>query len=107
MLATHLNCFIYLALEFQVLIADGGTISFLGKFHSIKIYMGDYHLDSPMYAISMGATNIILGVQWLTTLGTIEMNFQELFMRFQSEGNTIELRGLKEKSPLIVSSHQM
>jgi hypothetical protein len=28
-------------------------------------------------------------------------------MRFQSEGKIIELRGLKEKSPHIVSSHQM
>ena len=44
--------------------------------------MGDYQLDTPMYAISMGAADIVLGVQWFTTLGIIEMNFQELFMRF-------------------------
>jgi hypothetical protein len=79
-LATCLNCFIYPAPEFQVLIADGGTVSCSGKCHSIKLSMGDYQLDTPMYAISMGAADIVLGVQWLTTLGTIEMNFQELFM---------------------------
>jgi hypothetical protein len=106
-LATRLNCFIYPAPGFQVLIADGGTISCSGKCHSIKISMGDYQLDTPMYVISMGVADIILGVQWLTTLGTIKMNFQDLFMRFQSEGKTIELRGLKEKSPHIVSSHQL
>ena len=43
-LATRLNCFIYPAPEFQVLIADGGTISCLGNFHSIKLSMGDYQL---------------------------------------------------------------
>ena len=106
-LATRLNCFIYPAPEFQVLIADGGTVSCSGKCHSIKLSMGDYQLDTPMYAISMGAADIVLGVQWLTTLGTIEMNFQELFMRFQSQGKVVELRGLKAKFPQLVSSHQM
>ena len=98
-LVTLLNCFIYLTPEFQVLIADGGIVSCSGKCHSIKLSIGDYQLDTPMYAISMGATNIVLEVQWFTTLGTIEMNFQELFMRFQSQGKVVELRGLKEKSP--------
>ena len=69
--------------------------------------MGDYQLDTPMYVISMGVVDIVLGVQWLTTLGTIEMNFQELFMQFQSQRKVVELRGLKEKSPQMVSSHQM
>ena len=106
-LATLLNCFIYLALEFQVLIADGGTVSCSGKCHSIKLSMADYQLDTPMYVISMGAIDIVLGVQWLTTLGTIEMNFQEIFMRFPSQGKVVELRGLKEKFPHMVSSYQM
>ena len=74
-LATLLNCFIYPTTKFQVLIANGGIVSCLGKCHSIKLSMGDYQLDIPMYVISMGGADIVLGVQWLTTLGTIEMNF--------------------------------
>jgi len=74
-LTTHLNYFIYPALEFQVLIANGGTISCSRKLHSIKLSLRDYHLDCSMLSISMGTTNIVLGVQWLTTLGMIEMNF--------------------------------
>ena len=58
-LATLLNCFIYPTPEFQVLIIDGGTVSCSGKCHSIKLSMGDYQLDTPMYAISMGATDIV------------------------------------------------
>ncbi|KAH9288479.1 hypothetical protein KI387_032596, partial [Taxus chinensis] len=50
---------------------------------------------------------IVLGVQWLTTLGTIEMNFQELFMRFHLDGRKIQLNGMVAKSPQIISSHQM
>ena len=47
--------------------------------------MGDYQLDTPMYAISMGAADIVLEVQWLTTLGIVKMKFQELFMRFNQK----------------------
>ena len=75
-LATLINYFIYPAPEFRVLIVDGGTVNCLGKCHSIKLFMGDYELDTPMYAISMGEADIILGVQWLTIMGTIEINFQ-------------------------------
>lgn len=70
-LVTCLNCFIYPVPIFQALIADGGTVSCSKKCHSIKLAMGDYHLDYAMHAISMGATYIVLGIQWLTTLGTI------------------------------------
>ena len=69
--------------------------------------MGDYQLDTPMYVNSMGVADIVLGVQWLTTLGKIEMNLHEVFIQFQSQGKVVELRGLKAKSPQRVSSHQM
>ena len=81
------------------MIVDSGIVKCTGKCHSIKICMGDYMLDSPMFAISIGGADIVLGVQWLTTLGTIEMNFQELFMRFHSNGRTIKLNGMVVKSP--------
>jgi hypothetical protein len=41
-LAKALNCFIYPTLEFQVMIANGETINFSGKFHKINITMGEY-----------------------------------------------------------------
>jgi hypothetical protein len=39
-LAKVLICFIYPTLEFQVMIADGGTINCLEKFHKINLTMG-------------------------------------------------------------------
>ena len=34
-LAKVLNCFVYPTLEFQVMIADGGTINYLGNCHKL------------------------------------------------------------------------
>jgi hypothetical protein len=41
-LAKEINFFVFLASKFQVMIADGGTINFCGKCHSIKLNMGEY-----------------------------------------------------------------
>jgi hypothetical protein len=57
-----LNCFVFLAPKFQVMIEDGATINYSGKFHSIKFNMGEYLLDSPMISIQMGGSDVVLGV---------------------------------------------
>ena len=64
-LAKVLNCFIYLALEFQVMIVGGGTINCSGKCHNIILAIEECVLNSPMIAILMGGANVALGVQWL------------------------------------------
>jgi len=68
------------------MIANGGTINFSGRCHNIKLSMGEYVLTSPMLSIPMGGADVVLGVQWLQSLGTIAFNFQELFIRFSTEG---------------------
>jgi hypothetical protein len=52
-------------------IADGGTINCSRKCHSNKLNMWEYLLDSPMIAIEMGDANVVIGVQWLQSLGTV------------------------------------
>eukprot|EP00253_Pinus_taeda_P023505 PITA_23505 len=94
--AKELNCFLYLAPECQVMVANGGTINFSRKCHNIKLSMGEYVLNSPMLSIPMGAADVVLGVQWLQSLGTIAFNFQELFMKFSMEGKEVVLRDVSK-----------
>ena len=39
-----------------------------------------------MIATQKGGANVVLGVQWLQSLGTLDFDFQELFMKFSLEG---------------------
>ena len=64
-LAKVLNCFVYPTPEFQVMIADGGTVNCSRKCHNIKLSMGEYVLNSPMISIPMGGVDVVLGVQSL------------------------------------------
>jgi len=44
------------------MVASGGTINCSGKFHNIKLAMGEYVLNSPMVFIPMGCVDVVLGV---------------------------------------------
>jgi hypothetical protein len=39
-----------------------------------------------MISIPMGGADVVLGIQWLQSLGTTTFHFQELFMKFSLEG---------------------
>ena len=64
-----------------MIVVNGGNINFSRKFHNIKITMGGYVLNSPMLSIPMGGVDVVLGVQWLQSLGMVAFNFQELFLK--------------------------
>jgi hypothetical protein len=69
--------------------------------------MGDYVMNSPMISIPMGGVDVLLGIQWLQSLGIVDFNFQELFMKFSLEGKEIELRGITGKPSKVISSNGM
>jgi hypothetical protein len=69
--------------------------------------MGEYVMNSPMIAIPMGGVDVVLGIQWLQSLGTMAFNFQELFMKFSLEGKEIELRGITGKPGKVIISNGM
>jgi hypothetical protein len=89
------------------MIAYGGAIKCYRKCHSIKLNMGEYLLDSPMISNKMGGGDVVLGIQWLQSLGIMALNFQDLFMRFSSEGEEIELRGIQGKPYKVISSNNV
>jgi hypothetical protein len=89
------------------MIADGGTINCSRKCNKINITMGEYVMNSPMIVIPMGGADVILEIQWLQSLGTMDFNFQELFMKFSLEGKEIELKGITRKLSKVISSNGM
>jgi hypothetical protein len=106
-LSKALNCFIYPMPYFQLMIANGGTIIFSRKFDKINLTMGEYVMNSPMISIPMGGFDVILGVQCLQPLGTMDFNFQEIFMKFSLEGKEIELRGIIGKPSKVIRFNGM
>jgi hypothetical protein len=44
--------------------------------NKINLTMGEYVMSSPMIAISTGVADVVLGIQWLQSLGIMAFNFQ-------------------------------
>ena len=105
--AKELNCSLYPAPECQVMVSNGGTINFSGKFHNIKLTMCEFVLNSPIFSIPMGDVDFVLGFQWLQYLAIIEFNFQEIFLNFFWEGKEVELQGIARKPGKIICSNTM
>ena len=60
-----------------------------------------------MISIPMGGADVVLGVQWLQSLGTVAFNFQKKIMKFSWEGKEYELNGITGKPSKVISSNGM
>ena len=60
-----------------------------------------------MFALTLGRYDVVLGTQWLRTLGPILWDFVELWMQFSPDGHNHTLKGLQPGSLNIISSHRM
>jgi hypothetical protein len=78
-----------------------------GHCENVRLQIGDYHLKCHMFAIDMGGCDIVLGADWLRTLGPILMDFKYLTMQFDQEGHQYKFQGIIVGSPEIISSHRM
>jgi hypothetical protein len=89
------------------MIANGGSIKCGGCCENVHLQIGDYQLKSHMFAIEMGGCDIVLGADWLRTLGPILMDFQKSTMQFDQGGHKYKFQGITAGSPEIISSHRM
>jgi hypothetical protein len=76
------HCYIHVVNNFQIMIANGGSMKCGECCENVRLQIGDYHMKSHMFAIDMGDCDIVLGVDWLRTLGPILMDFKEVTMQF-------------------------
>jgi hypothetical protein len=54
------NCYIRAINNFQIMIANGGSMKFGGHCENLRLQIGDYHLKSHMFAIDMDGCDIVL-----------------------------------------------
>jgi hypothetical protein len=70
--------YIHVINNFQIMVANGGSTKCGGWCENVKLQMGEYSLNTHMFAIEMGNCDIILGVECLRTSGPMTMHFLEL-----------------------------
>jgi hypothetical protein len=106
-IAQENHCYIHAVNNFQIMIANGGSMKCGGCYENVHLQIGGYHLKSHMFSINMGGCDIVLGADWLRTLGPILMDFKALTMQFDQEGHQYKFQSIIVSLPEVISSHCM
>jgi len=69
--------------------------------------MHGYEFASNVLLIPLGGYDLVLGIQWLATLGTIKWNFKSLKMEFYLNGRHYVLRALKTRNVQMMTQVQL
>ncbi|KAH9288810.1 hypothetical protein KI387_032927, partial [Taxus chinensis] len=87
---------------FDVTIAGGLTLPCKKKVNQVNILFGEYTLCDDFYVMDLKDNNVVLGMQWLHSLGRVTQDVEAMELSFQHKGKQVTLIALKYTPP-----HQM
>ena len=79
----------------EVKVANGVVVRTQGFCDQVLVCIQREEFSIPFRVLPLGGCDVVLGTQWLTTLGDIQWNFQFLTMEFCHKGHKVMLQGLK------------
>ena len=82
-------------LTFEVKVANGASIRTQGVCSNVKVTMQGQVFAVDLNALALGDYELVLGTQWLRTLGLIQWYFLEMSMVFQHLNSTMKLVSLQ------------
>jgi hypothetical protein len=106
-ISQEINCYIHAVNNFQIRISNDGSMKCGGRCENVRLQIGQYHLKYHMFSNDIGGCDIALDVEWLHNLVPILMDFKNLTMDFQQEGQQYKFQGITTCSPKIISSHRL
>jgi len=105
--AAKLGCAIEYAGLTRVSVADGRKINVDGKISKFTWNLQTTTFQSDILLIPLQGIDMVLGVQWLETLGRISWEFKELEMKFKYNNQKVLLRGIREGSVRDVKAQKL
>jgi hypothetical protein len=93
---------------FKVEVEGGSTMPCNKYIPKMNLTLGRHDLVQDVYVMDLPDTNIILGVQWLSTLGPITTNYKTMEMSFIEEsGRKVVLRSMTGNTTRVVTTKRM
>lgn len=91
----------------KVKVANGVVIRSQGSCSNVATKVQGSWFSPSYCVLSLAGCDVVLGVQWLETLGPIMWYFSNLHMAFQWEGSHVSLMGLKSTRTSFVEGNKM
>jgi hypothetical protein len=82
--------------EIRVQVANGEELTSPGRCKDVDVKMQGFLFRTKLFVLLLAGCDVVLGIHWLCTLGSILWDFTELRMKFQYGEGTCILHGLKQ-----------
>lgn len=106
-IAKQLNLPLRQSQSFQVLVGNGEELTCDSICHQMALSMGSHIFSVDLFVLPLSGADIVLGVQWLKTLGPVLTDYEQLTMQFMKDGTRVLLKGEPKASPSQSSLHQL
>ena len=74
----------------------------------LNVTLGNYQKTDSFYVVVVADTHVVLGVQWLYSIGKYTIDYRAMKMEFQGpDGKLVVLRGINTYLLKLVSSQMM
>ncbi|CAH9084460.1 unnamed protein product [Cuscuta epithymum] len=88
---------------YKVQIGNGEKISNNRRCEEVVLCLPDTDIKQDFYILNLGGTDLVLGMEWLTSLGDVEINFQKQTINWKSSGHNHSVQGDPKLSSMEVS----
>ncbi|WVY99793.1 hypothetical protein V8G54_025863 [Vigna mungo] len=109
---TRVAQFLQLPLEptaspLQVMVRNGDFLPCSTFCSQAQLTLADHTFPIDLYPLELSGTDVVLGVQWLSLVSPIVMDYNGPFTRLMWQGKLVELQGHTGPSPSPISVHQL
>ncbi|KAK4382273.1 Retrovirus-related Pol polyprotein from transposon [Sesamum angolense] len=105
--AKRLGCKLDNTKSFPVPIANGNKMYSSFAYKNFGWKMQGVPFTADMMILPLGGCDVVLGVQWLVTLGDLNWNFHQLQIEFHVGDKKVSLRGMQPSSVKVMSKGKM
>jgi hypothetical protein len=103
----RLLCLVDIDAVLKVQISDGGKLRSTEHFPRVSVKLPNLSFSTDFYILQLGGCDMVLGAQWLRTLGPILWDFSKLSMVFTVKKQRYKVMGNRLKLVHEMGTHSM
>jgi hypothetical protein len=94
--------------RFDVVVVGGSSMPCMRKVLKFVVVLGNYTMMDDFYVVGLPDTNIILGIQYLVSLGKHFVDYQAMELEFMAvDDRKVVLMGMISRDPRTIASQHM
>jgi hypothetical protein len=92
---------------FKVTVGNKEVIECTGRCFGLSLSLQGITIRADFFVLPVAACQVVLGVQWLETLGPIKTDYKKLRMSFKQSGRTHVLHGITGSELALLSEKEL